>query len=76
MPEWLSDLSILKHQLVVREAWEIGENDSDISAVFDDDDPIIPAFVSDPPIERALAKIKKIRRQEKESSTEPIAHDH
>lgn len=35
-------LAIIKKQLFIREAWEIGENDPDISVLHKDDDPITP----------------------------------
>ena len=37
------DDSILKHDLHVREAWEIGRHDADSIGVMADDDPILPA---------------------------------
>ena len=48
------ELAILKRNLVIRKAWEIGENDPDICAIEDDDDPLLPTDVEDPPILRAL----------------------
>ena len=56
-------LAIAKQQLDIREAWQIGENDPDISALSEDDDPIIPAGVSAPPVNKALRKIRAIREQ-------------
>lgn len=54
-------LAIAKKQLDIREAWEIGENDPDIFVLYEDDDPIIPAGVTDPPVNRALARIRTMR---------------
>ena len=48
--------AIAKRQLDIREAWEIGENDPDLVALQEDDDPIVPAGVNDPPVNKALMK--------------------
>jgi hypothetical protein len=42
-PRMFREGYITKHHLNVREAWEIGPNDLDGSAVFPDDDVMIPA---------------------------------
>ena len=55
-------LAIAKRQLQIRQAWEIGENDPDLSALRDDDQPIIPSDITDPPITRALERIRAMRR--------------
>ncbi|PBP87290.1 hypothetical protein CCL20_13475 [Pseudomonas syringae] len=44
--------------VVVMHAWEIDENDQEISAIQPDDDVLIPVSVKNPPISRALAKIR------------------
>lgn len=54
-------LAVVKHRLDVREAWQIGENDPDASALKDDDMPIIPAGVVDPPVKKALARMRAFR---------------
>lgn len=68
MPGRLSDPSslrkgagygIIKQELIVRPAWEIGENDPDFSAIKDGDDPIIPDGIEDPPIRRALKRWRR-----------------
>jgi hypothetical protein len=41
---------LLKQQLVVREAWEIGPHDIDAVAIHEDDDPIVPDRQKDAPI--------------------------
>ena len=41
-PTLFPELMIAKKELVIREAWEIGENDPDKSVLLDGDDPIIP----------------------------------
>jgi len=57
-------LAIVKRQLDIREAWQIGENDPDRAALLEDDDPIIPPGVSDPPVNKTLASIRTMREQE------------
>lgn len=44
--------------VVVMHAWEIDENDQEISAIKPDDDILIPAGMENPPVSRALAKIR------------------
>ncbi|RMR67754.1 hypothetical protein [Pseudomonas savastanoi] len=44
--------------VVVMHAWEIDENDQEISAIQPDDDVFIPISMENPPISRALAKIR------------------
>lgn len=56
-------LAVAKKQLDIRAAWEIGENDPDISVLYEDDDPIIPAGVTDPPVNKALARIRTMRER-------------
>lgn len=56
-------LAIAKWQLDIRKAWQIGENDPDISVLSEDDDPIIPTGVSDPPVKKALRQIRAIRER-------------
>lgn len=44
--------------VVVMYAWEIDENDQEVSAIKPDDDIFVPAGVENPPISRALAKLR------------------
>ncbi|WP_236166785.1 hypothetical protein [Pseudomonas fulva] len=44
--------------VIVIHAWEIDENDQEISAIQPEDDIFVPAGVENPPISRALAKIR------------------
>ena len=55
-PEIHADVGILKSSLVVRPAWEIGENDTDFVAIREGDDPIIPEGVVDAPVLKTLAR--------------------
>ncbi|WP_299654838.1 hypothetical protein [uncultured Jannaschia sp.] len=49
-PDFHFDLSILKHEVVIREAWTIGLNDPDGMAVSPSIDPIIPEGQDNAPI--------------------------
>ena len=51
--------TIAKRQLNVRQAWEVGLNDFDGVGIREDDDPIVPAGQTDPPVHRLLEKKKK-----------------
>ena len=53
-PEPIGDFSILKRELIVREAWEIGINDIDGMGLLPDDEPFIPDDVSDAPVNKLL----------------------
>jgi hypothetical protein len=55
---------LAKRHLHVRAAWEIGENDPDSCALFDDDDPVIPQGVVDPPVKKTLERLRARRRLE------------
>lgn len=50
------DVGIVKRSLIVRPAWQIGENDPDVMGVTEGDDPIVPDGVIDAPILRTLAR--------------------
>ena len=54
--------AIAKRQLDIREAWQIGENDPDIAALCEDDEPIIPPGVTDPPVNNALKRLRSFGR--------------
>ena len=54
--------ALTKRRLALREAWQIGENDPDISALDDNDEPIIPAGVTDPPVNKALMRRRNMSR--------------
>ena len=58
-----AQLSIAKRQLDIREAWQIGENDPDVVALYQDDEPIIPAGVTDPPVSKALIRKRSDRQK-------------
>ena len=54
-------LAIVKRQLDLRQAWQIGENDLDILALAEDDEPVIPVGVTDPPVKKALIRRRTFR---------------
>ena len=60
--ELLPELSIRKQQIAVRQAWEIAENDPDRCVLTEDDDPIVPDEVVDPPVYRTLERIRSQAR--------------
>lgn len=60
------DLAIAKRKLEVRRAWEIGPNDPDLPTLMDDDNPIIPVGVEDPPVRKALEAVRAMRARQRE----------
>lgn len=71
-PEPLWDFGIVKAQLIVRNAWEIGRHDPDVVAIHDGDDPIIPEEVKDAPVIQALHRFKSYRRRKWHNATRKI----
>ncbi|PLK22350.1 hypothetical protein C0V72_15400 [Porphyrobacter sp. TH134] len=61
-PVPLYDLIQPRRRLEVRPAWTIEDHDPDLSVLQDDDDPFIPEDQIDPPVRRAMARIKAIRK--------------
>jgi hypothetical protein len=55
------ELCILIHQVHVLDAWQVGLNDLEASAIDVDDDPIIPDGVNDPPVLKVIKKKKDIQ---------------
>jgi hypothetical protein len=62
-PVPIEDHALLKTELVVRPAWEIGRHDEDFIVIGPDDDPIIPAGVDKPPVLEAIAARKAMREK-------------
>jgi len=52
---WAPALGILKHELVVRPAWQIGRHDPDMVGIYADDKIIVPDGATDVPVLEALA---------------------
>jgi len=50
---------IIKREIVIRNAWEIGQNDPDSVAISSEDNPIIPNVEQDPPVRELLAYRKR-----------------
>ena len=71
-PEPLWDFGIVKAQLIVRNAWEIGRHDPDVVAIHEGDDPIIPEEVKDAPVIQALHRFKSYRRRKWHNATRKI----
>jgi hypothetical protein len=66
LPEPFWELGIGKRQLRIIPAWRIDENDPDVCAIQESDDPIIPDDIKNAPVVRALhrfAERKKRRRR-------------
>lgn len=59
-PELFYDSAILKRDLQLRDAWEIGLNDPDVAALRDDDDPLIPDGQDDAPVLRTLKWLREM----------------
>lgn len=60
-PEPMYDLVQPRCNLEVRPAWSIEEHDPDLSVLQDDDNPLILDGQSDPPVLRAMARLKAMR---------------
>lgn len=56
-------LRIKKYHLEVRPAWQIGENDPDLLTLDEDDLPVVPSDESDPPVRKALERLRDMRRK-------------
>ena len=54
---------VLTSGVVVRYAWEIDENDQELSAIGLEDDVFVPQGMENPPIIRALAKLRTMRKR-------------
>ncbi|QLE59999.1 hypothetical protein [Nostoc sp. TCL26-01] len=60
-PDFFWELGIMKRQISIRPAWQIGEHDFDICGIQSDDKIIIPEDVKDPPVVAALARLRKLK---------------
>ena len=50
----ITENCLIKRELNVREAWQIGRHDPDIAGILEDDDPIIPEGQDDAPVLKLL----------------------
>ena len=62
-PELFLDLRINKQELNVRPAWQLGENDLDVFAIKENEDPIIPDEIKDAPVIGTLKRFAKRTRR-------------
>jgi hypothetical protein len=58
-PEPFFDLPIRKRSIRICSAWQIGENDPDSVAIDQQEEPVIPPEIKDPPILRLLDRRKR-----------------
>lgn len=61
IPEVLIDSGIVKHDVVERNAWEIGPNDIDLALITPDTNPVIPEGITDAPALETLNKIRAMK---------------
>ena len=62
--KYLSEIpQIKKKEIHFKEAWEIDENSSLMSALQPDDNPIIPKGVKQPPVLKALKKVREMKNK-------------
>lgn len=64
-PKIIHDLLLSKKSLIVKPAWQIGENDEDFLVLQVDDNPIIPKCVKDAPVLKALEKKQRMKMDKK-----------
>jgi hypothetical protein len=57
-PEILWEYAILKNNITIKEAWEIGENDWLSVAITQDDNPIVPSNVMKAPVMDVISRLK------------------
>lgn len=62
--DFFVELGVLKRQIFVRPAWQIEEHDIDMCGLQLDDKVIVPKNVKQPPVARALARLRKMERRE------------
>ena len=58
-PKFLPQFRIEQSNLVVRPAWQIGDNDPDFVALSLNNDPVIPAGITNPPVHAALQRLRE-----------------
>ncbi|MFN6525298.1 hypothetical protein [Nostoc sp. ChiSLP03a] len=67
-PDFFWEFGIMKRQIFIRPAWQIEEHDFDLCGIQPDDKVIIPQNIKDPPVIRALARLRELNyRQSSES---------
>jgi hypothetical protein len=66
-PRLLTQCWIGQTKLVVRPAWQVGENDPDMVGLSLENDPIIPEGITDPPVHAALKRIREAKNADQNS---------
>lgn len=66
--KFMPEFGLGKRHLSVRSAWEIGEHDPDCVVLKPDHDPIIPSDVQNPPVVKALRRVRARRPSSKKST--------
>lgn len=61
-PEVVKNLFLFKKSLIVKPAWQIGDNDEDFIVLQPGDEPIIPEDVKNAPVLKALERKQKMNR--------------
>lgn len=56
------DLNIIKNEIIIKDAWEIGLNDIDFFGISEEDLPIIPDGIKSPPVAEVLSKLKEQKK--------------
>lgn len=62
-PKIIRDMFLFKKLLIVKPAWQIGDNDEDLVVLQLDDEPIIPENIKDAPVLKALERNKKMNKK-------------
>ena len=62
-PEVIRNLFLYKKSLIVKAAWQIGDNDEDFVVLQPGDDPIIPEDVKNAPVLRALERKQRMNNK-------------
>jgi hypothetical protein len=65
-PEVIIDAALGKYDLIVREAWQIGENDPDSVVLDPNDPPVVPLDKPNPPVLKALKRIECFHRDDED----------
>jgi len=60
-PKIIRDILLFKKLLIVKPAWQIGDNDEDLVVLQPNDDPIIPENINDAPVVKALKRNQEMK---------------
>ena len=70
-PEPVWDNCILKRDLVVKHAWQVGKNDIDSAGIRESDDPVMPAGVEAAPVLEVLESMRGRTKQSNRAAAAP-----